>query len=120
MRGFVELVAIAIVATGEVLDAVLCVVDGDAIEPRRELRFLAERIDRLEHRDEDFLCDVFCLGSISEHAIRDVEHAVAMQHEQLAKGALVAVAKATDERSFIVGHRLRSDPQHNRVEPQTP
>ena len=67
--GLVELVAIAVVAAREVLDPVLAVIDGDPIEPGRELRLLAERLDRLEHRDEHFLRDVLGLGAVAEHPI---------------------------------------------------
>jgi hypothetical protein len=107
-RRLVELVAIAIVTAREVLDPVLAVIDGDAIQPRRELRFLAELIDRLEHGDEDFLCDVFSLGTIAEHAIRDVVDPVALGLDQLAERLLVAVAETSQERSLELRHSPRA------------
>src|SRR5262245_6257660 len=44
----VELAAIAVVAAGQVLDAILGVIDGYTIQPRRKLRFFAEGVDGLE------------------------------------------------------------------------
>jgi len=80
------------------------VVDRDPVEPGRELRLIAERVDGLEHDDEHLLRHVLGLGAVAEHAVGDVEHAVAVLGEQLGERTLVAVAQATQERSFELGH----------------
>jgi hypothetical protein len=103
-RALVELVAIAIVSTGEVLDPVLAMVDRDPVEPRRELRLLAERVDRLEHGDEHLLRDILGLVTVAEHAVGDVEHPVPVFVDELAERSLVAVAQAPQQRSFKLGH----------------
>ena len=94
-------------AARQVLDPVLAVVHRDPVEPGRELRFLAKRVDLLEDRDEHFLRHVLGFMAVSEHPVADVVDPVAVGLDELAERPLVAVAQPPQERSLELRHTRR-------------
>ena len=103
-----------------ILDPVLAVVDGDPVEPGRELRFLAKRVDLLEDRDEHFLGHVLGFMAVSEHPVADVVDPVAVGLDELAERPLVAVAQPPQERSLELRHTRRSAYRAPRKDTQPP
>ena len=89
-------------AARQVLHAIFAEVYGDSINPGAELRVAAERSDRLEDLDEDFLRHVLGLVAASEHAKYEPEHPLLVGLYELVERALVVGNEPLDETLFTL------------------
>jgi hypothetical protein len=92
---------------GQVLDAVLRVVGGDAQQPGGQLGLAPVGVDALPDGDEHLLGNVLRLGPIRHHAQHQVEHPIAVFADQLLEGALVACAQPGQEQPLTEAHLIR-------------
>ena len=91
-------------------------VDGDAVQPRREVRAGHRRVGQLAERlDEDVLGDVAGVLGRLHDAQRQVVDARTVQLVELLEGVASPGAKSVDEERLLVGGRSRRAARPGRV-----
>lgn len=81
-------------------------VDGDPMEPRRELRLTAEVLEAPEDLDEDLLDDVLEIRGRVQHPIDEPRYVGTMLDEDLLEGGGIPCSRATQQP--LVLRRVRS------------
>ncbi len=100
----IELLLLACVTDPEVFAAVFAEVDGDPVDPGRELRLAPERADRLEYLHEDLLGEVLGLRAVADHPEDQREDPSLVSADERRERPLVAGDESLDESGVgIVG-----------------
>jgi len=93
-------------------------VDRHTMKPSRELRLAAEIFQAAMDLEEDFLNDVFELGSRADHPEHEARHLGSVSKEELSKSLAIPTLAARDhfiwfEHSIEANSSARAVPEQN-------